>query len=160
MRKVTLLGVVVLLITGAVLAVVSRPDLLDLVGVGGSSVQLRKLTRSFLEDIQFKDFAKAAGYHSPDEQEGVDIPYLLERLFMIKPEALDIMEYEILFVDIDSSGLRARTKARVKFKNLLQGKIEDRELVLYWDRTSPEAPWHMKLESSLRNLDADKKKKH
>ena len=160
MRKVTLLGVVVLLVAGAMLAVASRPDLLDLVGVGGPTARLTKLARSFLEDIQFKDFARAARYHSPDEQDDVDIPFLLERLFALKPELLDIMEYEILFVDVDSSGLRARTKARVKFKNLLQGKIEDREMLLYWQRETREAPWHMQLESSLRGLQGDKDKKH
>ena len=72
----------------------------------------------FLEDIQFKDFASAAGYHAPDLIESVDIPFLLQRLFAVKPEALDIMDYEIVFAEIDSSELRARVKSRVKVKLL------------------------------------------
>ena len=56
--------------------------------------------------MQFKDFGKAATYHSEEDQESVDIPKLLERLFKIKPEFLDIMKYEITDVDIDKNGIR------------------------------------------------------
>jgi hypothetical protein len=83
-------------------------------------------------------------------------------MFLLKPELMDIMDYEIQFVDIDSTGLRARTKTRVHFKDLLNKDIRNQEILLYFHRNSMEEPWFMELESSLRDLgsDADKSKKH
>lgn len=160
MRRVTLLLVAVVLVAGAALLLVTMPELLDQVGVMGDAGRVREITRSFLEDIQFKDFTRAASYHAAEEQATVDIPFLIERIFKVKPEMLDIMEYEILFAKIDSSGLRARVKSRIKLKDLLRNELHDRELVLYFYRTSPEAPWYMRLESSLRKLDPDEDKLH
>jgi hypothetical protein len=160
MRKVTLIGVAVVLVVGLALALTAKPELLDAVGLGGSHAALRRIALSFLEDIQFKDFVKAASYHAPELQDKVDIPYLLERLFALKPELLDIMSYEIVFARIDSSGLRARVKTMIKFKNLADGKLDERELMLYFERATPQSPWHMKLESSLRALEGDKDKQH
>jgi hypothetical protein len=159
MRKATVILVAVALVATALIVVVSRPSALDRLGLGGDAGKLRLITRSFLEDIQFKDFKKAASYHSPDDQKTVDIPYLLERLFGIKPEQLDIMSYEIVFADLDSSGLRGRVKSQIKVKILLNGEIQDRELMLYFSRDTPQSPWFMRLESSLRGLEGDKDKK-
>lgn len=160
MKRISLIGLLILVVSGVAGVLISRPDLLVRVGLGGDSATLMRITRSFLEDIQFKDFSKAASYHSPDEQDHVDIPFLLERLFFIKPEQLDVMDYEVLFVKIDSSGLRARSKVRIKVKNLLKGEINERELMLYFYRKNQQSPWFMKLESSLRNLKGDEKKLH
>jgi len=130
------------------------------VPLGGDLGELRRTTTSFLEDLQFKDFENAARYHSPDMQDSVDIPYLLERLFMVKPEALDIMEYSIILAEVDSSGLRARIKSRVKFKELIKGNIKETELMLYYHRDNTDSPWYMKLESSLHQLEGEEGKKH
>jgi hypothetical protein len=118
------------------------------------------LALSFLEDIQFKDFVNAAGYHAPDIRESVDIPYLIQRLFTVRPEALDIMDYEVVFAEIDSGGLRARVKLRVKVKILLNALIEEKEIILYFHRDSVDDPWYMKLEDSLRELSPDSTKRH
>mgnify|MGYP003394462595 CR=1 FL=1 len=128
--------------------------------LGGDLGWLRKTSLSFWEDIQFKDFVKAATYHTPENQADIDIPYLLERLFGVKPEFLDIMETEVVLADIDSTQLRARVKTRLKIKLLLNGRIEDREVMLYFHRKSTDAPWFMELESSLRALKADEDKQH
>ena len=130
------------------------------VPLGGDLGELRRTTTSFMEDLQFKDFDRASTYHDPDKQDAVDIPYLLERLFLVKPEALDIMEYEIILAEIDSTDRRARVKTRVKFKDLVLNKVRERELMLYYHRDSLSEPWYMELESSLRALEADKDKKH
>ncbi len=160
MRRATIIGIAIVLVAGVALTLIAKPELLSHVGIGRDTARLRQLSRSFLEDVQFKDFRKAATYHRPEEQKTVDIPYLLERLFAIKPEQLDIMEYEILFAKIDSTDLRGRVKARLKIKDLLRKKLVDRQLMLYYHRDTPTSPWRMKLESSLRGLDADPKKKH
>lgn len=128
--------------------------------LGGERTWIRNTVRAFLEDIQFKDFDRAASYHAPDKRDSIDIPYLLERLFLQKPESLDIMDYEIVFAKIDSTGKRARAKARVKVKNLVKGDIREQELVLFFHRDSPGSPWYMELESSLRRIAGEKGKKH
>lgn len=160
MRKVTLLLVLVAVLVGGGLVLVNQPQLLLRFGLGGDTAKLFDLALSFMEDIQFKDFVKAATYHAPDIQGDVDIPFLLERLFAIKPEMLDIMDYEVVFAKVDNSGQRARVKTIVKIKDLVRGKIEDRELMLYFHRDDENAPWYMQLESSLRALQGDKTKKH
>lgn len=128
--------------------------------VGGELGHLRRQTLSFWEDVQFKDFDRAASYHAPEVRETVDIPFLLERLFLVKPEALDIMEYEVVLADIDSSELRARVKTRLKVKELVRESIREREVMLYWTRETASSPWFMNLESSLRQLEGDDDKKH
>ena len=128
--------------------------------IGGDRGELRRTALRFLEDLQFKDFIKAATYHSPDDQSSVDIPFLIQRLFQVKPEALDIMDYEVIFADIDSSGDRARVKVRVKVKVLLNNAIKEKDMVLYFHRENANAPWFMKFEDSLRKDEAQKGKKH
>lgn len=127
--------------------------------VGGARGELRRTSRSFIEDLQFKDFKRAASYHAPEKRDSVDIPHLIQRLFVQKPEALDIQSYSIVFAEIDSTDNRGRVKTRVKVKDLLRGQIREQELILYYERTGLGAPWYMKLEDSLRNLEAEKGKK-
>ncbi len=127
--------------------------------VGGDLGLLRSNTLSFWEDVQFKDFDAASSYHDPAVQADVDIPYLLERAFVMKPEVLEIMEYEVVLADLDSTGNRARIKTRVKVKNLVSADLVEREIMLFWHRAGPAEPWFMELESSLRRPDADKAKK-
>jgi hypothetical protein len=126
--------------------------------LGGDRGALRRVALSFLEDIQFKDFVSAASYHSPDTRDGIDIPFLIQRLFTVRPEALDIMDYEVVFAEIDSGGLRARVKLRVKVKLLLNALINEREVILYFQRESVDDPWYMQLEDSLRQLTPDSTK--
>lgn len=128
--------------------------------LGGDRGLLRRTALSFMEDIQFKDFDQAASYHAPELIETVDIPYLIQRLFAVRPEALDIMGYEVLFAEMDSSDLRARVKLRVRAKLLANERIEERELILYFYRDDRSSPWFMKLEDSLRDLTPDTERAH
>ncbi len=127
--------------------------------VGADRGLLRRTATSFMEDVQFKDFKKAASYHAPELRDAVDIPFLIQRLFAVKPEALDIMSYDVVFADLDTSKNRGRVKLRVKVKELMRGQIRDNELVLYFYRDHEGAPWFMKLEDSLRNIEAEQGKK-
>jgi len=163
MKKALTVLLVLALLSGGYLAVahVSGGAFWTLgLALGGDRGALRRIALDFLEDIQFKDFVSAASYHAPDLIDSVDIPFLLQRLFAVKPEALDIMGYEVVFADIDSSDLRARVKVRVKAKLLLDGRIDERELVLYFHRDSVNDPWYMKLEDSLRELSPDSTRVH
>lgn len=127
--------------------------------IGGERAALRKLGMSFLEDITFKDFDKAASYHTQELRDSVDIPFVIQRLFQVKPEALDFMHYEVVLAELDDSGLRGRVKMRIKVKILVNDKIEEKHLMLYFQRDGVGAPWHMKLEDSLRRIKAEKGKK-
>jgi len=128
--------------------------------LGGDRGALRRIALDFLEDIQFKDFEMAASYHAPELISSVDIPFLIQRLFAVKPEALDIIDYDVVFSEIDSSELRARVKVRVKGKLLINELLEERELILYFHRDSLGDPWYMKLEDSLRELSPDTARAH
>ena len=164
MRKLwTILGVLLALSAGGYLAAAHlsggafpTPGL----KVGGERGELRRTALSFWEDIQFKDFTAAAGYHAPDVRDTVDIPYLIQRIFLQKPELLDIMEVEVVLVDLDSTGQRARVKTRLKVKDLALERVMERELLLYFSREDAQSPWYMRLEDSLRGAEADPDKKH
>ena len=120
--------------------------------LGGDRGALRRIALAFLEDVQFKDFVSAANYHAPDLIDSVDIPFLLQRLFAVKPEALDIMDYDIVFAELDSSNLRARVEGanqgevaarrddpRARIHTLLRSRQRWRSLVHEAGRQSPAA---------------------
>jgi hypothetical protein len=163
MKKVTTALLVLSLVAGGYLAVAHfSGGAFSTLGLalGGDRGALRRIAMDFMEDIQFKDFVSAASYHAPDLVETVDIPFLIQRLFAVKPEALDFMDYEVVFAEIDSSGLRARVKLRVKAKLLVDERVAERELILYFHRDTPADPWYMKLEDSLRQLSPDSTRAH
>lgn len=110
--------------------------------------RIEEISLAFMEDIKFKDFNKAASYHSPEDQDKVNIPKLMERLFKIKPELLDVMEYTILESTLDSTGTRGRVKMKAKVNVLNSGKIKNPEFILYYKKEGD--AWFMELESSLR----------
>ena len=70
--------------------------------LGGDRGDLRRIALSFLEDLEFKDFESAALYHAPGVRDSVDIPFLIQRLFTVRPEALEVMDYDVVFAELDS----------------------------------------------------------
>ncbi|MBK8014452.1 MAG: hypothetical protein IPK13_24270 [Deltaproteobacteria bacterium] len=117
---------------------------------------LTQRTYDFLEDIKFKDFAKASTYHLAKTQEKRDIPELLRRVFGIKHEVLDITSFQVLEVDFDRGGRRARVRTQVFFRVLGDQKVRENvnnnrnvEILFYWFQ-QPDDEWIMELESSLR----------
>lgn len=111
--------------------------------------KLGELARSFLEDIKFKDFKAAAQYSTPEEREKVDIPKLIERLFKVKPELLQIDNIELVAADVDSTGRRARTKLKTDLKVLNTKELRHPEVLLYWKK-GEQGQWFMDLASSLQ----------
>lgn len=108
---------------------------------------LEEMTRRFLVDVQFKDFAHAATFHSSEDAAGRDIAALIEKKFAVKPELLDIRHFEILRIDVSPEGDRAKSVNTVTVKVLNSGKTRDVELVLYWKHENDR--WYMDLQSSL-----------
>ena len=135
MRKVTVASIVVLLLLGAGAFVVYmkpfRPDIRT----------VEKLSEKWMEDLQFKDFRSSGLYHHKLDRDRVDIGRALERLFLVKPELLDIRDYEIVSTHVDSTGERARVKVRSRFKRLNKDKEpQEAVLMLYWMKRHPDCP--------------------
>lgn len=101
---------------------------------------LEDLASRFLTDLKFKDFEQAAKYHTVLEQAKVDIPVLIERLFQVKPEFLNIRDFQVVRVELDPDGKRARTifKSNVEFLNTAEGDNPNKEKqvegILYWHK--------------------------
>lgn len=152
MKKIIAVFVVLVLLAFGLLYLSSDSNTIGAVNIaqmGNEDVRtIRSKSISFLEDLQYKDFEKAASYHLTAERANVDIPRLLERLFAVKPEFLDIMRYEIKKVNVDRSGDRAKVMTHTVVKILNTNEIREPEVILYWHRDSKEG-WVMKLESSL-----------
>lgn len=102
---------------------------------------VKEISLKFMEDLQFKDFRSSSLYHHKLERDRVDIGQTLEKLFMIKPEFLDLMSYRISKIEVDSSGDRARALVNTKFKRLnMNSKPEEGEIILYWMKRHPDCP--------------------
>ena len=135
MRKVTIASIVVLALLGGGAYIVLynpfRPDLRT----------VNKLSRKWMEDLQFKDFRSSGLYHHKLDRGRVDIGRALERLFLVKPELLDIKDYELVSTDVDSTGRRARVKVRTRYKRLNKDKKpQEATLMLYWMKRHPDCP--------------------
>lgn len=157
--KSAIVLVVLLALAGGALFVVSQSPGGGSVGtlvLTGKRAFLRDRTLEFLEDIKFKDFPKASTYHLKEAQEARDIPSMLKRAFKIRHEVLDIQEYEVLEVELDSTETRGRVRTLVRFHVLGDKEVRERadahrdmELMFYWFEQA-DGTWTMELESSLR----------
>ena len=128
------------------------------IALNSDAAKLRNRANLFWEDIQFKDFDAAAAHHENHLSETIDISYLVNRLFLVKPELLEILDYEIIYAKIDSSGLRGRVKYQIHYKEFVRNKFGKREIILYFYRLNNNEQWYLKLEDSLRRLTPDKSK--
>ncbi len=147
MKKILLLIIFLAAAIAGGLYFSQKPEKLPSIIEGPDIKELRRITLSFLEDLRFKDFDQAATYHTEEDQEKVDISKLIERLFAIKPELLDIQKYEILEIEKDSSGNRARVRIRSTVKPLNTSHVRDVESIIYFFKINDQ--WFMELESSL-----------
>lgn len=106
-------------------------------------------SRKFMEDLQFKDF-KSAGAHSiPDHLKTYDMPMLIERLFQIKPEFLDIQKNKILSVEKDTTDKRAKVNIESEVKVLNTNELKKPNIVLYWKKME-DNKWYLDLASSIK----------
>ncbi|PKL80109.1 MAG: hypothetical protein CVV27_00975 [Candidatus Melainabacteria bacterium HGW-Melainabacteria-1] len=116
--------------------------------VSSETQALIKHTRSFMEDLRYKDFKSAAKYSLPEQQGKYNIPALIERLFQIKPEFMDIQNYEVTSTDFDSSGQRARVHLKSEIKVLNTNELRKPEVILYFKKQAD--AWYMDLASSIK----------
>lgn len=107
----------------------------------GSIGVVEKLSKSFMEDLQFKDFRSTQLYSHGIDKDRLDIGKAIERLFLTKPEFLDILDYRVSRAELDDSGTRAKVIVRTRFKILNKDK-KPREgyWILYWSKRHPDCP--------------------
>lgn len=117
-------------------------------GLGGPKAVLTAKSRRFMECLKFKEFKEAAAFHSPqDLKERPDIPKLLEDFFLIPPENLDVRDVRVDYVELDSTGRRAKVKVTSTIEILNQKQTKDPEAMLYW-RLDGDV-WHLDLRTTL-----------
>lgn len=109
--------------------------------------KVRDLTYRFFECVKFKEFDEASALHDAADMDKADIPKMIEDLFKIPPEQLDIQDINVLFADIDSTGKLGKVKTRFIVHVLNTDKIKKPEVVLYWKKQN--GKWYLKLRSTL-----------
>ena len=141
-----LLALLLVLAAGGGAAYLAREGLLP----GGASARgtLKRQSWRFLECLKFKEFQGAAAFHSPEDlKKNPNIPKLLEDFFLIPPENLDIQDLRIDFVELDSTGERAKVKATTTINILNRKEIRHPEVMLYWQRAGDR--WYLDLRTTL-----------
>lgn len=117
-------------------------------GVGGHRGELTRKSRRFMECLKFKEFQEAAAFHSPEDLKARgDIPKLLEDFFLIPPENLDVKQVRVDYVELDSTGRRAKVKVTSTVEVLNKKETRDPEAMLYW-RLDGDV-WHLDLRTTL-----------
>jgi len=112
---------------------------------------VKQQTERFFECVKFKEFDEASNYHNEVDREAANIPKMIEDLFKVPPEYLDIQDIYVLFADIDSGGQLAKSKTRCVVHLLNSDEIRKPEVILYWKKEGDQ--WFLKLRSSLeRNV--------
>lgn len=107
-------------------------------------------TLGFLDDLKFKDYKAAASKFAPADRESVDVERLVERLFSTRPEALEILESSVVYVEPDFNARRARVKARTHFKDLGHNKTRDIEQMYYFYRNQGDTTWYIRVDPSWK----------
>jgi hypothetical protein len=132
---------------------------------------LAQKTSDFIESLKFKDFKRAAQFHSLLDKNRKNIPKLIEQKFLIKPEFLNIVNYEIQFVELNKKRDRARVKTLITIEILNSGNLNDKsenkvktvDMMFYWakepvyektpsgkiKKVEGKYEWYHKLQSSL-----------
>jgi hypothetical protein len=87
--------------------------------LGGEKAVVRERVLSFLEDLRFRDEARAATYF---ETRTSDRPgdEFLSHIFNSGSERLDLESYEILDIELDRKAMRARVRVRLRVTTPLQ----------------------------------------
>ncbi|MDA0838694.1 MAG: hypothetical protein O3B01_24725 [Planctomycetota bacterium] len=107
-------------------------------------------TRRFFECVKFKEYAEAGNFHNATDRKDANIPKMIESLFKVPPEQLDIQEYNVVFGEVDTSGLLGRVKTRCVVRTLNVNDVRKPEIILYWKKEGEN--WYLKLRSSLERF--------
>lgn len=110
---------------------------------------LAEESRQFMEALQFKDFKGASALSMPEHLKTYDMPMLIERLFQVKPEFLDIQKNKILSVEKDTTNKRAKVNIESEVKILNTNELKKPNVILYWKKMD-DGKWYLDLASSIK----------
>ncbi|MBI4816295.1 MAG: hypothetical protein HY791_08555 [Deltaproteobacteria bacterium] len=152
MLKVLLFTVVGILVVVGIWVLVSSGVTVGSREVGGSKkAWIEKETLAFVEDLQFKDFDRAASHHLIQKKDKRDVAKMIHDVFKIKHELLDIHSYRVVQSDMDDSGRRARVRVNVQFSVLGPADVrddpkshQDVDMMFYWFEQD-DGTWGMEL---------------
>ncbi len=146
--KVLVLLLAILLIAGSGYAYLQSQQLnqapLSTV-LSGDKQSIVQTSQHFMEDLKYKDFKAAAKYSLPEQQATLDMPALIERLFQVKPEFLDIQKYTVTATDQSGERARVHLNAHIKILNTDESRIP--EIILYYKKKNGQ--WYMDFASSV-----------
>lgn len=117
--------------------------------LNNDSQEIVRIGQAFMESIQYKDFKTAASFSLPEQKTSLDIPMLIERLFQIKPELLDINHIVVRSHDFDHTGKRARLRMQADVKVLNSSELRKPEIIFYFKKL-PDGKWYMDFASSIK----------
>ncbi|MFN8670864.1 MAG: hypothetical protein U0457_02125 [Candidatus Sericytochromatia bacterium] len=103
----------------------------------------------FMEDVKFKDFVSAGKKSIPEHLQKYNVPMLIESLFQVKPELLDIQKTKVISTEKDSTGNRAKIQLETEVKLLNTNEFRKPIVMLYWKK-QPDGKWYLDLASSIK----------
>ncbi len=144
---ITLLILIVLGVGGYLLAAYVTGGALPTFGliIGGDRGEVRRVALKFWEDLKFDDPKSAAKLMLPEDM--TLVRSFTSKTFHIAPELLDVTGFEIVSVEIDSTGQRARVKSRILANDLGQNKLVKTEAMLFLRKIKTQ--WFLDLSSSF-----------
>ena len=145
MKKLFLIVVVL----GAAFAAAHMASQGRLPGYQNDKSLLKQKSERFMECLKFKEFAEAASAHTPEELKAhSDIAKQLESFFKIPHENLDIQQTTIDYIELDSTGRRAKVKTTSVVRILNRNnEIQRPEAMLYWKNVN--GLWYLDLRTTL-----------
>lgn len=117
--------------------------------VGGEQAGLRKEVLKFWEDIKFRDLKSASAFLPSSNQNPEQIANFLTQIFNTPASSLDLVNYDIELIELDSTGLRARVKTKLTANNLSKQEVTTSETMLFFYRTSGGETWYLELGNSF-----------
>jgi len=117
--------------------------------IGGEKATVRANALKFWEDIKFKDTTSALTFLPNGKNSKVLLNSFLQKTFQCSPEKLDIEEYRIENLELDSTGKRARVKVKIWAHNLSTNKALEPQVLLFFHFDHITLGWMLDLSSSF-----------
>lgn len=119
------------------------------IAIGGEKSKLRSVVLKFWEDVKFRDLRSAANYLPQAQRDPAKVIGFLTQIFKTPSEALDLINYKVEVLELDSTELRGRVKMRLTANNLASGEAVDVETMLFFYREADGQKWLLELGNSF-----------
>ncbi len=145
---ITFLIVIILGAGGYLLAAYMTGGALPTFGIvlGGERGEVREVVLKFWEDLKFNDPRSASKLLLPARQDIALVNNFLSQTFHGNPESLDVTGFEIVEIEIDSTGRRARAKSKVLANLLTENRPIQIETMFFLRKVK--SKWYLDLSGS------------